>query len=536
MQNSLLANLACLEWRPGLASGGLCNFDSPDPPPTAPPPPAAPARPSFEEAAGETREQAEAARVQGEQILDILQANGITNEERAQVEQMLLEQRGADLRLAINRLQGLADQVVEGLIQPEELRAMADNFNEQIQAQVASGAELHFPTVMNSVSQNFPDIQARVADYHVQAQRVQQEAGQLGNFDQADFERRYQPALNRLIQDYDERTSSFEDQMNSRGLMPQGSFDATGATGEPGVRSGSEPWEHGRAVLGREFAREAGNVAQEAQAASEAQRLGEFQVGSGARLDSAAGDIQAAATPLRSTIEQGQSMLELSAGRNQNIGAAGQNLGMTQAEQENRRDWAVPAFDAASQYYNDMLAQQRGAEARRAATSGTALTYRGAPQQARLATNAGVSANVYGSDMGYAAALAAQQGANYRQAQERNANLWGAGIGAAGALGGAMIGSSEEFKEAIENMSDEDYSQAVDDIFHMDVKKWKYKDGIADSGKHIGIIAEEAPEDIVTGDGKYLDVTSYLGKLTMAVKQLAKEVRSPLGYLIEEGT
>lgn len=509
----------------------LFGFDSPDPPPAAPPP-AVPSRPGFEEAAGETREQAEQARLQGEQILDILQQNGITNEERAQVEQMLLQARGEDLRLAVNRLQGLADQVANGLIQPEELRALADNFHEQVQVQIASGAELSFPAVFNSVQQNFPDIQARVTDYHQQALRVQQEAGQLGEFDQADFERRYQPAISRLIQDYDERVTNFEDQMNARGLMPQGSF----AAGER-VVSGSEPWEHGRNLLAREFSREAGNITKEAQAASEAQRLGEFQAGTTARLASAEGDITAAATPLRSTIEQGQSMLELSSGRNQNVQLGGQEVGMTQAEQANRRDWAIPAFDAASQYYNDLLAQQRGAEARRAATSGTALTYRGTPQQSRLATNAGVAANVYGSDMGYAAALAAQQGANYRQAQERNANLWGAGIGAAGQIGGAMImASSEEFKEAIENMSDDEYSQAVDDLFHMDVKRWRYKDGVSDGGEHIGIIAEEAPRDLVTEDGKHLDVVSYLGKLTMAVKQLAKEVRGPLGNLIQEGT
>ena len=100
--------------------------------------------------------------------------------------------------------------------------------------------------------------------------------------------------------------------------------------------------------------------------------------------------------------------------------------------------------------------------------------------------------------------------------------------------GGAILGgiimaaSSKEFKKDIKKVDDKKLLAMVRDST---VKSWKYKGESDDSKGHIGVIAEEAPDMVVTEDGKHLDIVSYMGLLSGAVKALAKKVDKTEGLL-----
>lgn len=491
------------------------------------PAPAPPANPRFQPAAaGETQDQMEESRVQANQLMDLLIQQGIPAEAKAQLDQVLVNSSTEDLMTAVQHLKQLSDSVQQGLISPQELRNLGQQFSTQVQQQVASGGELNFTNISNNVGSQFPDIQARVNDYHTQAQQVQGQADQLGISDPTKFNERFQPALDRLHQDYSEQLQRSDDTYNARGLAAQGSFDEN-ADPLGSSMSGSTPEEHAQAVLAREYGRSVSDAALSAQAAEEQQKVSELNAGSQAKLTSAQGDVTNSQAPLSSIINAGQSALELSAGRNQNLATAATNLGLSQAELTTKMNAGNQGLNASEAGQQGATTQAASSAANAAATLGTALTYKGIPEQSRLADAAGVSASVYGSDLGYAGALAAQQGASQRQTQQiQNSNMGGF-MSTAGPLIGTGITalaamSSLEFKEDVETMSDEDYQRTIDEVLNMEVKNWKYKDGIADGAKHVGIIAEEAPEDMVVMDGKAIDVTSYLGKLTVAVQGLAQ--------------
>lgn len=98
----------------------------------------------------------------------------------------------------------------------------------------------------------------------------------------------------------------------------------------------------------------------------------------------------------------------------------------------------------------------------------------------------------------------------------------GASLGMSGLAAWSMF-SDPEMKEGIEPVSDGEMLAAVKRI---PVKKWRYK---GDEAQHIGGMADTMPE--VVSDGKKVDVISYLGMLTSAVRALDKKVeeREELG-------
>lgn len=104
------------------------------------------------------------------------------------------------------------------------------------------------------------------------------------------------------------------------------------------------------------------------------------------------------------------------------------------------------------------------------------------------------------------------------------ASQYGALGGAAGMAGAALIFSSKDFKENINKIDETTENRFLEDIKKLPIYSYKYKEGIADEGNHIGVIAEEAPAEIVTEDGKSLDIINYIGYLTACVKTLANQV------------
>ena len=103
-----------------------------------------------------------------------------------------------------------------------------------------------------------------------------------------------------------------------------------------------------------------------------------------------------------------------------------------------------------------------------------------------------------------------------------------AGLGSLiGAIGGAaiMAMSSEESKEDITPTDDE---RTLGELEQVAVKDWKYREGIADGGRHTGPIAEDMQQvmgDEVAPGGVGLDLVSVSGKHHSAIRGLAKRGR-----------
>lgn len=106
----------------------------------------------------------------------------------------------------------------------------------------------------------------------------------------------------------------------------------------------------------------------------------------------------------------------------------------------------------------------------------------------------------------------------------------GAGFGQLlGTLGGAAIqrfgfGSSKEIKEDKEPIND---SMSLAAVRKLPVEKWKYKDGVEDSGEHIGPYAEDVAEEVgehAAPGGKVIDPISMMGLSLSAIKALDKKV------------
>ena len=128
----------------------------------------------------------------------------------------------------------------------------------------------------------------------------------------------------------------------------------------------------------------------------------------------------------------------------------------------------------------------------------------------------------------------AQRQLAYQRMLQESGNK-AAGRAAMYQAGGAILGgiimaaaSSKEFKKDIKKVDDKKLLAMVRDST---VKSWKYKGESDDSKGHIGVITEEAPDVVVTEDGKHLDIVSYMGLLSGAVKALAKKVDKTEGLL-----
>ena len=148
----------------------------------------------------------------------------------------------------------------------------------------------------------------------------------------------------------------------------------------------------------------------------------------------------------------------------------------------------------------------------------------------------GQVASGYGAQMG-AQNIGVQSqlglGSLMNQSYGIQAQQAGAGMAGLGSLIGAGIGayamnpkafSSKGFKEDGEPVSSE---EAVDAFKRIPVESWKYKDGIADGGRHVGPYAEDVQRELgdeVAPGGKVIDLVSMSGAQTAAIKGLADKL------------
>lgn len=115
--------------------------------------------------------------------------------------------------------------------------------------------------------------------------------------------------------------------------------------------------------------------------------------------------------------------------------------------------------------------------------------------------------------------------AQQQSSASSSAGLW-SGIGSAAGMG-LMAFSSKELKEEKQPIEG-----ALDAVKKMPVEQWKYKDGVADGGQHIGPYAEDFQQATGMGDGKTINMIDAMGVGMKATQELDAKVEK-LGKGIE---
>ena len=94
-----------------------------------------------------------------------------------------------------------------------------------------------------------------------------------------------------------------------------------------------------------------------------------------------------------------------------------------------------------------------------------------------------------------------------------------------GQLGSAYIKkSSKKIKTNKQPIED---AEILNEVKTLPVESWKYKDGVADEGEHVGPYAEDVQAkfgDKAAPGGKAIDIISMNGITLSAVKGLSKQV------------
>ena len=88
-------------------------------------------------------------------------------------------------------------------------------------------------------------------------------------------------------------------------------------------------------------------------------------------------------------------------------------------------------------------------------------------------------------------------------------------------MSAGMAMSSRKFKRDIEKIDESKEKSMLDKLRDLAIYEYNYNMESDSAKKRIGVVTEEAPVEVVSEDGNYLDIMSYLGWLTVCVKQLA---------------
>lgn len=84
--------------------------------------------------------------------------------------------------------------------------------------------------------------------------------------------------------------------------------------------------------------------------------------------------------------------------------------------------------------------------------------------------------------------------------------------------------SSRDYKKDIEALAPSDYRDILKRLRETEVFRFRYKEAEENSKLRLGLVAEEAPEEIVSHEGKGIDLGEAVGFLMAAVKAQAEEI------------
>jgi hypothetical protein len=170
--------------------------------------------------------------------------------------------------------------------------------------------------------------------------------------------------------------------------------------------------------------------------------------------------------------------------------------------------------------YNARLAEPNLAATRYGQTMTPYQNLVAMPESERVQTRTGAAGNIYNAKLGYQSGIANINSQQKMQQNQNMMNMIGGGMGVASSALGAL--SDPALKKDRE--AGPDPEQDLAELSDTPVDRWKYRWEDESTPKHQGAMSDEAPEDVQaeTGPGEpgMLDIPSYLGKLTNAVKAL----------------
>lgn len=248
----------------------------------------------------------------------------------------------------------------------------------------------------------------------------------LSNVDQDYMNRAYQPAFERLMQDYTNMDRGVIENMNARGIaaVPGGS---------------SEPEAYQRSLLARDTKQTLARTGLEAQNQAVQQKLQQYQ----ARL-------------------------------------AEPNLAATR-------------FDQTATPYRESVVT---------------------PESTRMQTRAGLQGNIYNAKLGYQSNTNALNQDTMKSKNQNSMSMIGGGMGMLGSAMGMF--SDPALKKNREPGPDPE--QDLQELSETPIDRWQYRWEDDQEPMHQGAMMDEAPADTRVPGG--LDIPTYLGKLTNAVKAL----------------
>ncbi|MGP9804023.1 tail fiber domain-containing protein [Paracoccus sp. NSM] len=158
------------------------------------------------------------------------------------------------------------------------------------------------------------------------------------------------------------------------------------------------------------------------------------------------------------------------------------------------------------------------------------------PAQSMQISNGAASSGFNGAMQGYGqqGSLLNTQFQQQMQAYEAKQSSRGSLFGAIGSVAGmanwGKIGATVlpmlSSKKAKTNKKPIKDGAGIEAVRKMPVEQWDYKPGMGDGGRHVGAYAEDFQKATGQGDGKTIDIPSYLGTLTKAVQDIDKMIRS----------
>jgi hypothetical protein len=167
--------------------------------------------------------------------------------------------------------------------------------------------------------------------------------------------------------------------------------------------------------------------------------------------------------------------------------------------------------------YNARLAEPNLAATRYGQTMTPYQELTAVPAAERMNARANTAGNVYNAKLGYSGNIQSLNTQRMMQNKQNTMNLVGSGLGTASS---AIALSDPSLKK--EREAGPDPEQDLQELSATPVDRWKYRWEDDSVPKHEGAMADEAPEDVQAQGG--LDIPSYLGKLTNAVKALNDKV------------
>lgn len=201
--------------------------------------------------------------------------------------------------------------------------------------------------------------------------------------------------------------------------------------------------------------------------------------------------------------------------RDQFIGDLNRQLGLQSGTERillNRRLAATPGTQDTA--FGDALSQQFAAQQQNALAGYTSNL-----DQAGMERQQQALSQLFGAEE-------ANAGRRFEEKQAKRAAI-GSGVNSLFSAAGTAIGaSSVDFKQNIKDLDPEKIKQFLVSINKIDLKKFRYKPGIDDDGQmeHIGPMAENAPPEVVTPDGKGINMMNMIGLLIGSVQALSKDL------------